>query len=267
MKAVYYFVPDDTILKERDGVLDLSIVTDLGLSHAFADRLRIPDQTVFCRDQGPSGQGVILFPKPAGCTEIPACQYKPELQDWHNCDSFWIGVEKEGATDITSEYFRKPSQTTGYSVADNLGDEWLIPVIRSPDPARYCLPTEYHLGFKGEFSRKRREQDERLWQLAGQCRDFVMNGEGMTEDRFVKAVVEFIGVNYFVSVSEVALLEQLGRKILQSEFVAAVMAAVNDFRLEEDVQKKSGTTEPTNSTPGQQESTPATDPAAVQSVS
>ena len=130
MTSVYYWVPTDrpTWLDEPKGVIDLEEIDRRhGLKYVLEDRNQLHDQVVFnAGNPGPSGIGVLLYPKPVGRSDVPGCFYDPDRQEWFDCGRFWIGVEHDGDVDLTSEYFRKNIQSPGYLMEDAHGDAWRV---------------------------------------------------------------------------------------------------------------------------------------------
>lgn len=235
----YYFVADKRIVNESAGKLHLPLVVDLGLEPIFRDCLAIPDQTLYYWGEGPGGStGFILYPRRAGEETPPMAIYRPTDQHWFDCGRFWIGADADW--EPCPDDFKRNSVSLGYDVVDNSGKTWVVPVVRSPDASRYSLPMINTFDFQGRYVSKRRDEDEHLWDMAGDVADALRSGN-ITEEQGARFVLTFLQVNYRIAATEFALMHHFKYAPLESTFNAMVLGAVTDWQMVReyrDVKKK-----------------------------
>lgn len=227
----YYWFPVERskLVNERDGRLNLEALDAFEARYLFEGREVVPDQTVWLATEGPGGNmGVLLYPKPAGETELPKCFYEPESQDWVRFRGYWIGREK-GQLPLPSDLSKRVPML-GYGVKDKHGNEWSIPIIRGKS-GRSSLQVVYSFDENGNSVVQRRKEDERLWELSGQAMDCLTQRAEFSDEQINRMTVAILGINHYFGNGEVFAMATWGHLFLESNFVLLVLSAVVDFQV------------------------------------
>jgi hypothetical protein len=245
MAGFYYFIPETPTAKVAGGnrKLNRDTLKECGLADVLRDCEAAPDDVVVTEVRtGPNGgPGVCLYAKSDRGTDPPTWTYNAERQQWMEAGGCWIGWDKEhppGQIDLQRKLI-----LSDYSVTDAHGREWHVPCARTTDSQRSSLPVEY--AFAGDDLVKHIAPAYLdLWELSGQVLDHLKGSEERDEPWLVKAALQVLQVNYRLGLVEITALQEMGQAVLTKRTVAAVLLALVDNNLEQEVieQKKTTTT-------------------------
>jgi len=256
MAGFFYFLPGCPLGNITNGrSVNHAVLDDVGVDAILSDCDAVPDDMIITDTAaGPGGNaGVCLYPKSAGGNDPASWGYSASRQTWHEVlgDKLWLGWENDGAPRPV-DLVRKAS-LEDYVVRDDSGCEWSVPCARSTDSQRSSLPVEY-IFTNGDIARMIAPAYESLWQLSGQVLDHFRGVTPRSEQWLVEAALAVLQVNYRIGKSHVTALQGMGRAVLTRKTVAAILLALVDNDLEQELveQKKTSTTAvtPSQSVPG-----------------
>ena len=273
MAAPIYFFPrlrlDELVQGDR---LVPGLLARYGLAQVL-DGLGSVEQAT-CRQEmtaaGPGGaSGTMLSLLTAGKPPLRFGHY-PQFQRWQKVRSepeLWIGVDTEhppGPADLA-----RPTLLDGYPVRLADGQEYVVPIIRSPDPAVGThLPRDVYQDADGQWQIEVARKYETVWEESGRFWDFYVGNESMPLVELIGYAIRFLGVNYRYGPQEHAVL-----RLVQSgpEGTGKLLEAVFDWPHVESMlsaQKKSESptaTGPSSSASGSAAASPNTGPAGPSS--
>lgn len=229
MAGLYYFLPNVT----RDGLLEnprlvaaVPVLSDLSK----------PDEHFTASDcrRGPGGVwGVVVYPLPVSRQMPPSLQYRPEQQGWLESRNgkYWIGWLKD-ALPTPADLERAPNYP-GYLVTDSHGQQWSIPIARSPDPETSSLPKSFTFDEAGEPVAKLKDEFQQLWEISGKVWDFYETppadrSEELTDTWAIKQAAFALGVNYRLGLDQLNALHECDRGILDTGTVDNILLALID---------------------------------------
>ena len=100
------------------------------------------------------------------------------------------------------------------------------------------LPVEYGFDPDGKVINRICREFKNVWELSGEALDYLQASfaetvvelsESWPEDRLVKMALSFLGVNYRVSLHEMAAMFELDRAVFDTEFITSVLVAVTNW--------------------------------------
>lgn len=243
----YYWFPIERnkLVNERTGRLNLDTLASFEAAYLFEGRDVVPDQTVWLATEGPGGNlGVLLYPKPVGEAELPKCFYDPDSQDWVRFKGYWIGRQNDSLPK-PADLFRRRPLIGGYWVTDRNGNDWRIPCVRAKSESESSLPKVYGFDADGNYLAKIREQDQAIWELAGDAIDYLLRRKELKDEQVNRMAISFIGANYHLGVGEVYALATWGYEFLETEFVCKLLACVTDWQAVDEFTSEKKSTVPT----------------------
>lgn len=259
MAPPIYFFPNLQVQHFRDGKRPRGdVLAKYGLEGVLGDVEDIDRQTslFFISQGGPpqNGSGCVLTVFPDG-EPPPRLGMHREHQGWTKvCKNpeLWIGIDRDyppGPEDL-----KRPRQVEGHLVKLADGREWLVPVIRSPDPKTVTrLPQNLVYDDAGELVLRIKPGHQRLWDDAWAVWQMVYGGQSASYADLVPYAAEFLGVNYRLAKWE---LSRLG--LLDTEILRDVLCAVVDAPFLDELnraEKKTEQADPEGSPAGESSST------------
>jgi len=236
MPGFYHFLPGATKADiPTSGKLSLDVLARHGLDDVLADCLVVPDQCVVWHGVGPTGEsGALLYPRPKTGTDPKQWHYVADIQTWlpvADGSQRWIGWQTDsppGPEDLERRFVHH-----AYSLKDSLDRDWLVPMVRSPDPQRGSLPVDYTFNGTGELVRRTKPEHQRLWDLTGEIVDSYIKGEGEKRDELwqVKAAIEILSCNYRLGTGELQALYECGCGLLDTQRVGLILLMACDWEL------------------------------------
>lgn len=271
MTGFYHFVAGVTA--EQVAVEGLAALPE-DLQAVLADVRGFPqDATVSGVERGPGDKsGVVIYPKsPAAGDELPdVLQYRPDVQTWLAVGKHpqrWIGWLHDEPP--TPDDLRRRQIYPGYTIADEHGHDWSVPIARSPHAELGSLPSNLVMGDDG-WEQQLKPAYQWVWDLSGEIWDWWNAPDGekppqCTSEWLIDAAVKILGINYRVAAWELTALGRAGRNVLDQTLVTRVLVAAIDYDIvEEHTKKKSATSSPSaaascSSTTGGADGSPATE--------
>lgn len=156
--------------------------------------------------------------------------YQPSSQTWLDQGSVWIGWET--ASPPGPAELAKPNRLPGYSVPDEVGQEWTIPIARSPN-GRETVPSDFRFDpVTGEPKQVRKRAYDWLWGLSGEIWDFY-NTDKQPEDPFwlARCALQILQVNYWVGMYEINALSEMGRAVLDNTRAGTITVCLIDLEV------------------------------------
>lgn len=221
------------------GHINVDVLRSCGLERVFDETMTLPETCLHHKCTGPGDiPGMVLCPIPVHRKPPPHGTYHPQSQLWFDRGPFWIGVEK--SNEPTPEDLERTKVYRGrFSIRDPYNRSWLVPIIKCPPPGRGSLPVQYGFEKDGSVIERVSPQFDTVWELAGDALDYLQaNQTGLAseeiekrwpEAHLLKLAIEFLTVNYRISIHEASALLLAGKALLDTEFVMNVMMAVSNW--------------------------------------
>lgn len=257
MAGFLYFIPNVTPEEVTP-----ELVRNVGLEPAFRDELKRwePPHNVAIQRlaaRGPDGGGSLLF-VPGG-VEPRTPGYNPQQQSWMKAGAYWIGFDTE--LKPTPDDLQRGKIVEGFPVVLHGNAEWIVPLVRSPFTTPLAhVPHVAALGSDGSLTTEIDPNYIDAWNASAVAWDVLIGNESLTFAEIVELCAKFLGVNY-----RIGLKECLALRLFTNENVRDVLMAVCNRSLLDEVssklKKKEEDQEPSNSTPGERDASPITDPA------
>jgi len=245
MSGFFYFLPGMTPGDvAASGKPRHDAMANCGIADVLRDVEAIPDDAVLTEvHSGPNGKtGVCLYPKCGHADNPLTWTYNATRQQWIDASGYWIGWDREQQPQPVD--LQRKCVLSDYSITDANGREWHVPCARSVDSQRSSLPVEY--AFAGDdLVRHIAPAYMRLWKLSGQVLDHLRGGMARDEAWLVRAALEVLQVNYRLAPPHITALQMMGLAVLTRTTVMAILFALVDNDLEQEVleQKKTSTTD------------------------
>lgn len=243
----YFFL---NVKKElfADPVKRLELLRQCGLEEQLGDITQFPSQASLSDTHKASGpwntDGVLLAPvgKHTGTPRLTSLQL--DQQQWipvGDGNKAWIGWD---LSDLPSPYgLERQNVVQGFKLVDEATNEWITPCARSPEPtyATGFLAKSYRFGADGEVMGAIVKNQEWLWELSGEIRQWYMLA-GMAEQKpwtwLVMTAVRLLGVNYRIGPAEINALAECGVNLLTDETIHKICRAAFGFEVLEAAKKK-----------------------------
>lgn len=214
MAPPIYFFPKVTRAQlVRQGKLNREILVERGLARTFADVEAEKCAYSELTGLGPGNfSGSLLCALPVDGECPIRLHYAPTLQDWHEFDAYFVGIDKEHPP--TPECLKRKDQFNGYPI--ELGHakaKWVLPIIRDPDGGTR-LPRDWTLEADGSVSETIRADYIALWEEFGEVVDLFFSPDdpgpagvvSMDRDRAMQLCLKVLGLNYRIGRAEQNLL-------------------------------------------------------------
>ncbi len=278
MAGFLYFLPDADQEKLTG---DPQILVSCGLGDALAEFVVDwkPANNILLiplRGKTPSGQpGILVYPIPLNDSMPRTTGYNPAEQEWMDAGGYWLGIDKQDRP--TPDDLVRAVMLTGHPRTLLDRNEWSVPIVRTPIPSeetwrtgqgRSHLPTGFRLAPGGGMAVEQLPEYRKIWELSARAWDLIAPGERPPFDpqEACQLAATFLGVNYRIGLSESLMLG-----LFTSRNLVSILMAVCNWDTVEEVlgsQKKSDSAaESVNTSPGEREHSPDTDPAAPTSSS
>lgn len=250
-----------------------------GLDTPFRDllpRWKPPHNVVVnaVHSRGPNGSsGCMVYPIPVNHSQPRSNGYKPESQSWHDCGSFWLGVDTEKPP--SPDDLRRPQLISGYDRVLGDGRAWTCPILRQPLHMPGDGLCSWGVDKSGEFARHVLDEFAWAWDLSAEIWDACMVAGKLNFGDAWQMAVNTLSVNYRIGPHEATALKLL----TDNNFVTVLHAAIDSDLVQELVNQSMGdegpptekkSSEPpepsANSTPGPAVDAPATDPVEAHST-
>ena len=259
MAGFLYFFPDGADRPFKDGLVNPDVLKRCGLTSVFSETLELPKQCTQHKCTGPDGKpGVVLCPNPAHREEPPSRTFKTGgSQCWYDRGDFWIGLHK--GNEPKPRDLERDKVYTGFVLTDRHSNRWSLPIVRMPDGGG-SLPVEYGFDRDGNLLHRICSEFKDVWELSGDALDLMQamasETELETKKRWseadqIKMALEFLAINYRVSLHEVSALFEVGKAVFDTEFATNVLIAVTNWPVwveyletTSSVEEKKKTTEP-----------------------
>lgn len=248
MPGFYYYLPQLTKDRvARDGQLDLEVLATIGLREVLADVVNVPKHASVsdvggCK--GPDGGNGCIISVVSKHERLPAIGNAPGRQTWRprgDGKQVWLGIWSEAPP--TPLCLERWQLLPGYSVSDQHGNEWRVPIARSPDPEWLfgTLPQCYVFDAAGEPRGQLDTAWQWLYDLAGEIRHYYAKDTAPSDEAtlielgdyqqppfswLVKAAARILQVNYRLGWAEVNFLQELGQSLLTQTTVYALTRAL-----------------------------------------
>lgn len=281
MSGFQYFLPNKT--KDQlveDGKLRREVLAELGLAERCSDLQRVPEHFILDEvhvRKGPGKeQGIMLIPispntgAPSPKGNWPDRQFVKPI-NVNSITVAWIVANKDdlpGPLDLA-----RHAMLFGNTVVDRFGQEWSMPICRTPRAGRLGLPEVFSFGADGAPCSAVQEDHAWAFELSSGIREWYrLAAEGKQTQPFtwiVEQVLRLLSLNYRLGKEEIALLAEHGRGFLTQDFISGLAFACFDFALEEEAKKKPETTgelgaaSSSSSTPGEKGDSQAIAPASA----
>ena len=233
MAGFLYFFPhsDDKLLQA--GKLNPVVLERCGLKSVFSEQ---QDASIDCEVElkctGPEGlQGTLVYYKPVHGGKSPHGGFNATSQLWFDRGEFWIGVEK--GNEPKPRDLERRAVYPAFNLTDRHGNRWQLPTIRMPD-GRGSIPVEYGFSKEGEVIHRVCREFRDAWDLAGEALDMLRAGaeerqEKWPESKQVRMAVDFLSINYRVSIHEMAAMYECDRAVLDTELAVNCFMAVTNW--------------------------------------
>lgn len=233
MAGFFYFFDDRQFLVGDK--LNHQFLEKLGIRY-LGDIRKVPaDAEVSDASEGPGGKpGHVLYVRSSEGGPA-ATRYDPLTQEWIDRGDFWLGWDK--ANSPTAADLVRDDRHLGYTLEDEFGNEWSIPVVRSHED-KSMLPMNLMFDKNGEMKESCKPRHEHVWGLAKDALDYLLIVGGVKEQdlierfpesRVVKMAADFLGINYRVGTAELSALTMAGRAVLDRPFVTSVLIAATEY--------------------------------------
>ncbi len=190
------------------------------------------------RANGPTGQpGTVIAMARAG-GGAPSIAV-PQKIEWVLFGGFAVGIVDKQVP-APADLIRR-DVAGGINAVDIYGQEWKVPVARSPHLENGTLPQTYRFDESGNPRGRIVSQYRWLWDLSGEVFDQYTDENKFNWSRLVGMSAKLLGVNYRLGQCELTVLDESGRGILTQEFVHFVCQALCHFSFAEEIQKKTDT--------------------------
>lgn len=227
MAGILYYFPDHT---------EMSALEQMPTLAPHLSDVTTVEQIVHCKvlQSGPDGgQGVVVYPIPKSGDIPKLVKYDADGQIWTQCQRYWVGTYRDNPPQPCD--LERHRLLPGYLVPDYSGQNWQIPVAKSP--RQDGLPRVYTYDQEGnEISQVAREY-EYLWEMAGEVYDEYTGERPLTENNRPR-VMEVLAANYWVSKDVIRAFDAAGRSVLNDDFVALVLMSLIDGQLIDEYKKK-----------------------------
>lgn len=208
MSQFLYFLPSIVAadLVNEKARFNQATLRRFGLADVFSDVTgNTHNDTIVMehRDKGPGGHsGVLLgYQRPDG--RIPThLGFYPQHQTWELRTpglEAWIGWNQEQPP--TPEDLARKRQWRGYSITDDSGNEWQVPIIRRPDDSTE-LPREMYLNGDGTIHEPVKDAYREYWEETGMVCQWFLNPDatdqeiGFSKRKAFDLAVRALGINY-----------------------------------------------------------------------
>lgn len=146
----------------------------------------------------------------------------------------WIGWEKSeppGPNELA-----RPNPIRGYTVADDAGNQWNVPIARSPRNMA-TLPSDLVWDVEtGEPTSRRKPALDWLWELSGEVFDYINNPVKTADPAWLqKSALKILQVNYAVSALELNAFQAMGRCVIDELRATLIGLALIDNEIVDQV--------------------------------
>lgn len=258
MAGFYYFIPGnpDRLVTADGARLSESAIREAGLWTVFSDAMVVPRDVIVQHVEMPqppfNGCGVMLYPKANGV--VPRVKVlMPSKQEWVQAKGYWIGWER-GALPAPDD-LRRTKVYSAYDLLDDHDQAWMIPIVRSPNPARGSLPVSYGFDLATEqYVQHVKATHQPIWDLCGEIVDRVIKRVSSFPETewLIDAALRILQVNYRITRAGIEMLRRNGNDLLESQRVMNIMLLACDWELLEEYEQKktdSTSTAPDSSRP------------------
>lgn len=237
MAGFLYFFPESGDRPYKDGRVNAALLKRCGLTSVFSETLELPKQCTQHKCTGPNEiPGIVLCPSCVHAEEPPSRTFKAGAsQFWCDRGDFWIGLHK--GNEPKPEDLEREKVYPAFVLKDRYGSRWSLPIIRMPD-GKGSLPVEYGFDRDGELIHRICSEFKDVWELSGDALDLMQSAssevESETNKRWseadkIKMSLEFLAINYRVSLHEVSALFEVGKAVFDTEFATSVLIAVTNW--------------------------------------
>jgi hypothetical protein len=221
-----------------------SVLTRYGLGDVLRDLVKTPDHAITQRasaaiDNRPAGQFVV--PVPVHGT-LPndlsgSAEYWDAEPVWSDAPAMaWICWPRDEARQPQPADLERRSQVNGYLVPDSRGQRWRWPAVRghSNFPAPYGgLPGEFTFDSQGTAHLVLAPDYQQLWALTGRVWDYLTDslpiGSPITQLELAQIAAGALEVNYRVGPIELAIMQRLGRAVINTNNLQVVLQSICDI--------------------------------------
>lgn len=241
----HYFIPNASSTSWcLGGLLPADRLKEHRLEHLT--HLAKPGQAAICDAQIEGVNGLLFTPNLPGGKFAEQISYSAATQTWLKASGkAWIGWETNNPPG-PGELERK-ELIRGYTVSDEAGNQWCVPIARSPR-GMTTLPNDIVWDVEtGEPSTRRKAAFDWLWELSGEVFDYLNNPERPTDPTWLrKTALKILQVNYTISPLELNAFNQMGRCVIDELRANLIALALIDNEIVElvggtDDAKKNGT--------------------------
>lgn len=218
MANLVYFFPRCTAADALNGDrFDSAFLAAHGAGPALASiRDAQAEASVFAYSgTGPGGQsGLMVQALPARCPVPLRVGYFPKQQTWHErpCGAdCWVGIDQEFPP--TPAELLIPEQPRGHRVRLGDGQEYRVPILRSPfardQMGRSQLPRAFGWDSRGQFVVTRKQSADELWEKSAAVWDHFFDREnhpGIELELVTDLAVRTLGMQYRIGPIEQQLL-------------------------------------------------------------
>lgn len=282
MSGFQYFLPNKT--KDQlvdDGKLRRDALAELGLAERCIDLARVGEHFVLCDVHtrvGPgSEQGTMLAPvspdsgAPSPVGNHPNRQiHRPIFVN--GAVAAYVVANKDELP--TPHDMLRHKALFATKVVDRFGQEWKMPICRTPHANRSGLPEVFSFDSEGRLSSQVQEDFAWAYDLSSEIRLWYQDAYNRRPNPHefawvAEQVLRLLAINYRIGKEEVALLTAAGRGFLTGEFVSQLAYACFDYDLADEAKKKpaltgaDGAGNSSSSTPGERDDSPAIAPASA----
>ncbi len=254
------------------GVFSRSLLAARGLAEILSDVTNCPDHATVANvdRQGPDGgPGCIVAANPPR-----TMGYYPRQQEWQQVDGVdgcWLGYDKGEFP--KPEDLERPATIAGYGPTLGDGNAWTIPILRRPDDTTE-LPRDLIGKANGTVEMPVSRRYRKLWEDSVDDVAFCFDESGKVREAMavdlekmfdvLAKCIRILAVNYRVGMAEVNALQ-----LIDSTNWYGVIASSVDvpqyMAIEESLKKTNDSSGAAalNSTPGEQDSSPAIAPVVA----
>jgi hypothetical protein len=229
----HYFIPNANSTGWcLGGLLPADRLKEHHLGHLV--HLAGPGKAAICDAQIDGVMGLLFTPNVDGrfAREIG---YKAGSQTWMKASGkVWIGWEKDDQPG--PKELERPELIRGYTVSDEAGNQWCVPIARSPR-GMATLPSDLVWDVEtGEPQSQRKPAYDWLWELSGEIFDYLNNPNRPADLPWLrKSALKIMQVNYRISPLELNAFQAMGRCVIDEMRANLIALALIDNEIVEAV--------------------------------
>lgn len=209
MSQPLYFLPNLTWTAEQTPATTLLILKDRGLAETFRDvpNVNIGFQALAGRGPDDKSGSIIWY---SDNREPPRrCGYYQAEQEWHDCGSFYIGIDT--ASPPTPNDLRRRREHAGYPLELADGNQWMIPVVRRPNDSTN-LPTDLYTDAAGNLCEPIKPAYLKYWEAGKEVCEWVYGDTPPDTRKALALAIEALGLNYRYTEAEHRILRFIDKE-------------------------------------------------------